>query len=101
MLVERTDFSITTTRVVCDVNWNGIALGTLHSTADSAKGVKIMIDGGYTQLHRIQVLIGEIDISKHIVEQFSLLRYRARSSIGEAFTVRVGVGKLRFIIPAS
>ena len=83
--------------LVADIDRRVRAFGALDRAADAAERVEIIIDGGDAEFDRFEVLVGEIDVGEHVLQQLRLLHRRARAAVGEALAPRVGLGDFVFV----
>ncbi len=85
-------------RMVRDVNRCRLAaLGAPHRAIDAAERIEIRVHRGYAELHRIQILVGQLHVGENARQQLGLLHRAARAPIGKAFAPRVGFGELVFL----
>ena len=60
-----------------------------------------MIYGGDAQIDRVEVLIGELGVGQHALEQRALLHHLAVAPEGKALAARVGLRQFVFLVPAA
>ena len=77
------------------------ALGLTHRAGDAAQGVEIVIHGGDAQLHRVEVLVGELNIGQGAFQQALVLHRFAADTVGKALALAIGFGEFVLVFPAA
>ena len=88
--------------LIADEDRRGLAAASpLDRAGDAAEGIEIVVDGGDTEFDRIEVLISELHIGQHALQQRGLLDRPAAAAIGETLAPRIGFGQLVLFCPAA
>ena len=87
--------------LVADIDRDVAALGAAHRPADATQGVEVVVDGGDAQFHRVQVLVGELDVGEDAGEQLRLAHQLAGPAEGEALAAGVGLRQFVLLVPAA
>ena len=56
-------------RLIADIDRNAVPVARLHGAADAAESVEVVVDGRDAELDRFEVLIGELDVGQHGLQQ--------------------------------
>ena len=89
-------------RLVADVDGHRLAaLGAPHGARDAAERVEVRVDGGDAEFDRIEVLVGELHVGQHALQQRPVLHGAPAATVGKALALRVRLGEFVLVVPAA